>query len=612
MARRTRVLAATAVLLGLALAASAIPSSAVPAVSTVVSPAVRPDPATVITFLVGLPHSISKLERAAQAVSSPGDPSFRKYLGVKDVAVTYGATTEAERKLETAAAKAGLRATIDATRLFARVSGTVAQWEKVMGQPVQFAAAQAGSAQDGNIPFNTYGFGNSDLIELAPPPAALKSSITWMLPTYMRYVESLDVPGAPREKNSRILVNPGPPTDAPQNGGSPLGPSCLSAEVQPFAFTPSQVSHAYGLAALQKESRTSQPRVAVLSVGGGFAQGDLDIAAKCFGHHAPTVDAKLGLGLDKPIVSLSAESALDLQTVAWAAKNLESVRFVEVVDNDPAFIEAYSMALTAWPTPPDAVTTSWGGCELEQHVVAGSFAAVESLFQFAALVGTSLFGDSGDLGSSACQLSGTAVDDPRPTVQYPASSPFVTAVGGTQLNLGPGNVRVGESVWNDLQYGAVGDAVSTGGPSAVFGAPWYQRPITGSDVRSVPDVVAQAGGGPGMMIYVGGQLIGPVGGTSQSTPLVATGFAAISAKLRAEGKAPLGFVNPWIYGVARHHRDALYDVTIGNNQYPIQYAEQSLNIPACCQAGPGFDAASGLGAPLFNKLLGYVDPVARN
>ena len=205
-----------------------------------------------------------------------------------------------------------------------------------------------------------------------------------------------------------------------------------------------------------------------------------------------------------------------------------------------------------------------------------------------------------------CQTEGLAPADPRPTVSYPASSPYVTAVGGTQLNLGAGNARLGESVWNDLQFGLTGNAVGTGGTSAIFNAPWYQRPRTPSDVRTVPDIAAQAGVGPAVAMYLGGRLQ-PNGGTSQASPLVAAGFAMISALLRAEGKPPLGFVNPWLYQAGHRHSGAFYDVTVGDNQYPVEYALGAENIPACCQAQPGFDLASGLGAPLFDRLV----PLAR-
>ncbi|MDO8308233.1 MAG: S53 family peptidase [Actinomycetota bacterium] len=562
----------------------------------------QPDPAAVITFLAGLPYDTAALEAAAMAVSTPGSPRFRSYLTPAQAGVRYGASASAREQVRRAAAKLGLVARIDATGLFARVSGTVEQWEKSIGQPVQFQPATAGSAQGtGPGPFDEYVF-VSPAGSLATPPKALAETVTWFLPIFTQYQPALDVPGvAPASQSTRALLDEGPAAPLPTNGGTPVGTSCVPAEVAPFAFTPGQVSLAYGLRGLQRGVVNGvQPRIAVLSLGGGFAQSDVDAAAACFGHRAPRVDVRRGLGIGTPIVSLSTETALDLQTVSWAARGLASVRFVQVANGPTGFIEAYAIALTAWPTPPDAITNSFGQCEL--LALQQELDGLAPLLRFAALVGTSSFVASGDLGSSACQAAGVAVEYPLPTVWYPASSPFVTSVGGTQLNLGPDNTRIGESVWNDLQYGLTGNAVGTGGPSAVFDAPWYQRPLTRADVRMVPDIAAQAGIGPGLFIYVGGELQ-VEGGTSQASPLVATGFAAMSARLREAGSPSLGFVNPWLYRVARFHDDALYDVTVGNNQYPVLVPRATLNVPACCQAQPGYDSASGLGAPLFDQLV---------
>lgn len=579
-------------------------------------PAVVPDPAATITFLVGLRYRADDLQAAAKVVSTPGTTNYRRYLTVKDAARTFGATAIAEQKLVRAAKAAGLVARIDGTRLFARVSGTVAAWQAVMGQPVLFNPAVYGSAQseDSQPPFNTYVFATADLETYAGPPAALKGDITWFLPIFTQYVPSLDIPGVPPSattKSSRLLIYPEiGKSQLPVNGGTPIGQTCLSGDLAAHTFTPDQLSQAYGLSALQRQTvKGVQARIAVLSFGGGFAQSDVDTAAACFGYTSPKIDVRLGLGIDTPIVSLSGESALDLQTVGWAAKYAKSVRFIQVTNSETAYIDAYSIALTKWPTPPDAITLSWGDCELANS--GGSRETVESLLQFSAVVGTSAFVASGDRGSSVCQTAGIAPADPRPTIGYPASSPYITAVGGTQLNLGAGNQRIGESVWNDLQYGITGNAVGTGGMSVIFDAPWYQRPVTGSDVRSVPDIAAQAGIGPGMTIYYGGTALGPAGGTSQASPLVAAGFALMSAQLRAVGKPAMGFINPWIYRTARFHRDAMYDVTIGDNQYPVQYAAGSINVPACCQAYPGFDSASGLGAPLFDQLTTHMSTAAR-
>lgn len=586
----------------------AVVAVAVVASAVVVPPAsaqdAPPDPGTDVTFLVGLPHDSAGLQAAAVRASSPGSRGFRKYLTLREAASRFGASPAHRTRLREAAAKAGLEARVDPTGLFARVTGTVAEWEAIVGRPVHYEPAAPGSAQWSDAPpFAHYRFPGAD------KPAALAKAITWWMPTYMVYVPSLDIPGVPpREPNPRVLLFPEdePPT-GPVNMGSPLGTTCQPADWNERAFTPDQVSTAYGMRGLQDlVSEGLEPIVTLLSLGGGFAQSDLSQAAACFGHTAPRVDVRLGVGVPQPVVSLSAESALDLQTVAWALHGARQVRVVQVVNSDTAWLEGFALALSDWRTLPHAISLSWGECELAVDPFAGPGQTTESLFRLAAVVGVSVFTAAGDTGSSVCQTAG-AMDAsyPNVTVGYPASSPWMTAVGGTQLNLGAGNARLGEAVWNDLQYGLEGNAVGTGGPSSVFAAPWYQRPRTWSDVRTVPDLAAQAGMFPGMTLFLGGQPF-RVAGTSQASPLVASGFAMLSAELADSGEQPLGFINPWLYRIVRRHPGVVYDVTVGANQYPMEYAPQSVNIPACCQATPGYDMASGLGAPLFARLSRYV------
>lgn len=563
------------------------------------------DPSTVLTFLAGLPVDREKLDAAARQVSTPGERDFRRYRTVDEAAREFGATTQAERRLVAAARSAGLSARIDRTRTLAQLSGTVQAWESLMGAPVQYIAATAGSAQlPGNPPIAKYRFAGATPVGLAPAPAPLASHVTWFLPTFHAYVPQLDVPG----------ISPIPPEAPPlpfaPNNGTSLGQTCLPDSASVGWLTPAQASQAYGLTALQREAARTKPIVTVLDLGGGFSPADLELGADCFGYTAPKVDVRLGTGMPSPFVSILSETSLDLQTVAWALKEAPVVRLVQVLSTSSAYIEAFAMGIGGWSTPPDSMSMSYSACELQPEAGAGSLEAMETLLRFAAVVGISVFNSAGDRGSSVCQSLGTQPSNPRATINYPGSSWFMTAVGGTQLNLGAGNARVGESVWNDLQYGLTGNAASTGGASVLFNAPWYQRPRTWSDVRTVPDLAAQAGFAPAIPRFYGGT-IGTAGGTSQASPIVASGFALLSAHLRAQGKAPMGFVNPWLYRTAHRAPEAFYDVTVGTTQYPVVVGPGQVTRPACCQAQPGFDTASGFGAPLFDRLLPYAYPGGR-
>ena len=211
--------------------------------------------------------------------------------------------------------------------------------------------------------------------------------------------------------------------------------------------------------------------------------------------------------------------------------------------------------------------------------------------------------------STAFHLFSTYSEIPakRPPVgkfypSWPASSPWVTAVGATRF---VGNVVGGEEMASD-QFG------SGGGFSMDFNnseATWQQTyvakylaqnstlpkfPGTGSfptNGRATPDVSAL---GEGYEVYVQGRA-SPVGGTSASTPAFAGLVSLLNeARLKA-GKKPMGFLNPFLYA----NPAAFFDVVKGTNAI----GRCNCPFPYGFAAAPGWDPATGLGTPHYDKLL---------
>ena len=109
--------------------------------------------------------------------------------------------------------------------------------------------------------------------------------------------------------------------------------------------------------------------------------------------------------------------------------------------------------------------------------------------------------------------------------------------------------------------------------------------------RATPDVSAL---GEGYQVYTK-QGVQSVGGTSASSPAFAGMVSLINDALLQAGKAPLGFLNPFLYKNA----DAFTDVTKGTNAI----GRGTGPVPLGFAAAPGWDAATGLGTPVFSKLL---------
>jgi subtilase family serine protease len=238
------------------------------------------------------------------------------------------------------------------------------------------------------------------------------------------------------------------------------------------------------------------------------------------------------------------------------------------------------------------ISQSWGATENTLFSSAGQqvFANFERFYQSAASQHVTVFAAAGDGGSSNVDANGKTYS--FPTVLFPASSPWVTAVGGTSLRASTSGNYQSETVWNDS------DGAGGGGVSQVFKEPGYQKLNLPSSVQSVlnghrgiPDIAYNADPSTGVPIYVGflpqhknGYYI--FGGTSAGAPQ----WAGIIADANQLAGHPLGFLNTALYqlGNSNAAHSSFHDVTAGNN---------GLNRVPGYKATSGWDLASGWGSP---------------
>jgi subtilase family serine protease len=178
-----------------------------------------------------------------------------------------------------------------------------------------------------------------------------------------------------------------------------------------------------------------------------------------------------------------------------------------------------------------------------------------------------------------------------PTVEFPASSPWVTAVGGTSLKTDQHGNYASETVWNNGSGSAGG-----GGYSHYFHAPTYQSPSS-KGYRALPDISYNADPNTGVPVYMsfmgksGNYFV--IGGTSAGSPQ----WAGMIADANQEAGSPLGFINPQLYQLGRFTlfaNLAFHDITVGNN---------SQGSITGYKSKPGWDAASGWGSPNATILL---------
>jgi kumamolisin len=337
------------------------------------------------------------------------------------------------------------------------------------------------------------------------------------------------------------------------------------------SYTPVEVAQAYDF---PTGATGAGQCVAIVELGGGFQQSDLETYFGDLGLAVPTVTAVSVDGATNSPAgdpgSADGEVLLDIEVVGAIASGARiAVYFAP--NTDQGFIDAVTAAVHDQTNAPSVVSISWGGPESAWTAQAQS--ALDQAFADAAAVGVTVCVASGDSGS------GDGVGDGLAHADFPASSPHVLGCGGTRLE--PGHA---ETVWND---GTSGGATG-GGVSDTFALPAWQSAAGvppsanpgGRVGRGVPDVSGDADPQTGYRVLVDGQQ-STFGGTSAVAPL----WAALIALLNEQRGRPVGFLNPILYGSGD---GALRDVTSGDND---------LGDAPAYTAKPGWDACTGLGSP---------------
>src|SRR5579875_3928863 len=290
------------------------------------------------------------------------------------------------------------------------------------------------------------------------------------------------------------------------------------------SYTPLELATVYGMPDADGSGQT----IAIIELGGGFAQSDLDTYFSGLGLATPKVAAQ---GVDgaqntpgQDPQGADGEVLLDIE-VSGALAPKSSIVVYFGPNTDAGFLDAIAAATHATPTPV-AMSISWG--QSEDQWTAQARTAMDSAFADAVALGITVSVAAGDNGSSDKDTSGSGKH-----VDFPASSPHVLSCGGTTLHASGGTVQ-SETVWND---GGSGGATG-GGVSDVFPLPSWQSSAgvpqsgAGGSGRGVPDVAADADPVTGYQVYVDGSAE-VIGGTSAVAPLWA-GLVARIAQLTGQ------------------------------------------------------------------------------
>ena len=378
-------------------------------------------------------------------------------------------------------------------------------------------------------------------------------------------------------------------------------------------YRPDQLRSFYGLGPLaDSNDGVGQTIVLVDAYGSPTAAKDLAFFAATFGGPKPNFETAFplgspdyssatgqGVGQSGPTAAdgWAGEATLDIE---WAYAMAPKAHLVllatppaetQGVQGLPNLMKAIDWAVGAYPSG-TVFSMSFGTDEQAFGSAAAAktqFAKFDATFQRGLAKKDTFFASSGDTGSVGVVRSHRAgTTGSMPEVSYPNVSPYVTSVGGTQVQSGwtwnptqdkpflAPRVRnpaywawnaggSTEPVWNESWAGIA----TGGGLSTVYPRPAYQDAVTSvvGGARGVPDVAWDAAVNGGVLVFHSyfPQIEGPpswsvFGGTSSSSPQVAAVTAIGNQARAAAGKGPIGDLNAAIYSPSFDRSAAFSDV----------------------------------------------------
>ena len=338
-----------------------------------------------------------------------------------------------------------------------------------------------------------------------------------------------------------------------------------------------------------------------------------------------------------------AESDLDIEYSGGVAPGA-SIYFVYTGNNaNYTVFDALTYAIGERIAP--VISVSYGLCEAA--LSSTRFASLNTLLAQASAQGQTVVAAAGDSGSTDCygvtSLSSTVQQGLA--VDFPASSPYVTGMGGTELSsanaasstywasasgsdvTGSALSYIPEQVWNDnsSSSGTLNLSATGGGVSTLNARPSWQTGVSGipaGTFRVVPDISLLSSPVNVPYLYcssdsstgvsgscsngfrdVNGTTLTTAGGTSFAAPIFAGMVAIINQSQNSTGQ---GVVNSTLYALASNsttYASVFHDITTGTNGCPSGATGCTATGSGSYAATPGYDPATGLGSFDFNKLL---------
>jgi hypothetical protein len=507
-----------------------------------------------LNLAIGLPLRDAKgLDDYLVRLYDPTSADYRKYLTPEQFTEKFGPTKESYQAVIDFAKRNGL--TITAThgsRLLLDVSGAVADVQRAF-----------------HITLHSYRHPKEARNFYAPD---IEPSVDASLP--IADISGLNNYVLPHPKNLKMNAAPATPRAGSGSGGSYLGNDFRAAYLPGVTLTGSgqmvglfEFDGYYAGDIAGYEATAGLPAVPLQTIlVDGFSG-------------TPTTGANSGDG----------EVSLDIEMTASMAPGLSKIVVFEAgpdgfqndILNEMAANNQIRQFSCSW---------GWGG---------GPSTTTDNIFKQMAAQGQSFFEASGDSDAFTTGSGSVNGVDNHSLANAPASSPYITIVGGTTLTTSGSGSWSSETVWNwGLQKGSY--AGSSGGISSFYSIPSWQTNVNmaanggSTTFRNIPDVAMVS---DDVYVQYGNGTSGAFGGTSCATPLWAGLTALANEEASANGEPAVGFINPAIYriGAGSDYAQDFHDITTGDNTWS--------SSPSQFFAVSGYDLCTGWGTPSGQKLI---------
>src|SRR4051795_3580390 len=385
----------------------------------------------------------SGIQSAIKSGSNPASSSYGKYPSLSTLQSKYGASSSKRKAVVNAFKSYGITAKVDVTHLRVSATVSVGKAQKMFGVKWKVYKTSSGSkiAMPASTPKLPSGIkGNVDTV------AGVRTQISG---------------GSSSAAGAAVVAEGGTPTrtGTPAFGCVPQTfPTALASS---SGLYPNQILTAYGIAPLQAAGLKGQG-VGLAIVGEApTPAADVNTFRSCFGAQGTSLKIH-NAGSIKPIL----ESSLDAMVASMVAPALAHFdMWVHPLDenDDDGDVEGFLLMLaqplqaTTSGTPlPAVISVSYGECESIVQPFTASRTLVERQLTATAALGITTVVAAGDTGSSACARgvpsSQLTSSEKKPQISWPASSPWVLAVGGTNLTLNLDNTIASSGAWNDTTY----------------------------------------------------------------------------------------------------------------------------------------------------------------